>query len=473
MNKYKKLIDNTIIFAVGQMGAKVVSFLLITLYTAVLSPNEYSTADLLYNTINVLYPIVTFSMADAILRFGVDKEYNIKKVYNSANFMLVIGMTIFAMTLPIWNMVKLYDNYVTLLFFYCLFSCVRQLAAQYSRAAGFVKVFAADGVISVFLQFLCNLLFMVALDMGINGYILSFIIADLFSTIFHFTASKIYKIVSLKYIDKKLIREMLRYSLPLVPTYLLWWITSASDRIFVIEMVSEKANGVYAASYKLPTLLLLLTTMFYQAWQLSSIEEKDSKDLAKFFRNVYKIYSALMFTASAFLILFAKPITDLLLSGDKYAGAEKYTVILIISMIFQCFCQFLSSIYSVKKKSKNSCYTALSAAVTNIILNLILIPFFDVYGAAVATAASYFVCFIIRLKDTRKYIYFAVNISQIVVNTILVIAMSAIFIVQPDYYIAMLIGLFVALVSLNIHDFYGLLAGVLNSSKFKRILGRK
>ncbi|MBQ7046191.1 MAG: hypothetical protein IJN85_00430, partial [Oscillospiraceae bacterium] len=92
MNKYKKLIDNTIIFAVGQMGAKVLSFFLISLYTAVLTPDKYSTADLIYNTINVLYPIVTFSMADAILRFGVDKKYDIKRVYTSANFMLVIGM---------------------------------------------------------------------------------------------------------------------------------------------------------------------------------------------------------------------------------------------------------------------------------------------------------------------------------------------------------------------------------------------
>ena len=350
---------------------------------------------------------------------------------------------------------------------------MRQLAAQYSRAAGFVKIFAADGVLSVLIQFLCNLLFMLKLDMGINGYILSFIVADLFSTLFHFTASRIYKVVKLKYIDKKLIREMLKYSLPLVPTYLLWWITSASDRLFVIEMVSEDANGVYAAAYKLPTLLLLLTTMFYQAWQLSSIEEKDSKDLPKFYRNVYKIYSALIFIASAFLILFAKPVTDILLTDDKYAGAEKYTVILIISMVFQCFCQFMSSIYSIKKKSKNSCYTALSAAVTNVVLNLVLIPFFGVYGAAAATAASYFVCYIIRIIDTRKYVYFAINIPQMIVNTVLLIAMCAIFIAEPDYHIAMLIGLFVAVIAVNIKDFYGLLSGLLKSPKFQKILGKK
>lgn len=83
MNKYKKLFGNTLIFAIGQTSAKILGFLLIRIYTAVLTPDQYSTAELLYNTLNILYPIVSFSMADAILRFGVDKSYDIRKVYSS------------------------------------------------------------------------------------------------------------------------------------------------------------------------------------------------------------------------------------------------------------------------------------------------------------------------------------------------------------------------------------------------------
>lgn len=453
MNKYKKLIGNTMIFAIGQTSAKILGFLLIRIYTAVLTPDQYSTAELLYNTLNILYPIVSFSMADAILRFGVDKSYDIRKVYSSANILLVCGMTVFALTLPVWNMLPLYKNYALLLFVYCLFSSFRQLAAQCTRAAGKVKLFAADGIIAVFTQFICNLIFMVHLNMGINGYILSFICSDAFSVIFLYTAGRLYRLNKFRYADRSIIKEMLRYSLPLIPTYLLWWITSSSDRLFVIKMEGSEVNGVYATAYKLPTLLMFLTTMFYQAWQISSVEEKDSGDLGEFYSNVFNIYSSLIFTAAAFLILFAKPVTSILLSGETYSDAEKYTVILIISMVFQCFCQFLSSIYSVKKKSKNSCITALSAAVCNIILNLILIPLLGVYGAAIATAVSYFVCFLIRSADTRKYIYFKLDIARISINTALLVIMSVVSINDTTHTVLILTWLFIAVALVNIQTF--------------------
>lgn len=453
MNKYRKLIGNTLIFAIGQTSAKILGFLLIRIYTAVLTPDQYSTAELLYNTLNILYPIVSFSMADAILRFGADKSYDIRKVYSSANILLFAGMTVFALTLPLWNMLSLYRNYTLLLFVYCLFSSFRQLAAQCTRAAGKVKLFAVDGIIAVFTQFICNLIFMVHFDMGINGYILSFICSDAFSVIFLYTAGRLYKLNKFRYTDRSIIKEMLKYSLPLIPTYLLWWITSSSDRIFVIKMEGSEVNGVYAAAYKLPTLLMFLTTMFYQAWQLSSVEEKDSSDLRDFYSNVFNIYSSLIFFAAAFLILFAGPITGILLSGETYSDAEKYTDILIISMVFQCFCQFLSSIYSVKKKSGKSCITALVAAITNIILNLILIPVWGVYGAAIATAASYFICFIIRAADTRKYIPFKINTLKVAINSVLLIIMAVISINQSNHTILILTWLFIAVALINIHIF--------------------
>lgn len=462
MNKYKKLLGNTMVFAMGQMGAKILSFFMIRLYTAVLAPDEYSTAELLYNTLNVLYPIVSFSMADAIVRFGIDKSYDIKKVYSSANFMLLIGMFAFLITIPLWNMISMYNGYMGLLFVYCLFSSIRQLASQYTRAAGFVKIFAVDGIISVMVQFLCNILFMMHLDLGINGYILSFVAADAFSILFLCVTTKAYKSLKARYIDKSLLKEMLKYSVPLIPTYLLWWLTSSSDRIFVIQMVGEKENGIYAAAYRLPTLLMFVTTIFYQAWQISSIEEKDSDELGKFYSTVHNTYSSLIFIGAGFLIAFSKPLTDLLLSGDNYDGAEKYTVILIVSMIFQCFCQFLSSIYSVKKKSKNSCFTAFSAAITNIILNLLLIPKLEVYGAAIATAVSYLICYVIRVYDTRRYIYFKINSLQIAVSTVLVSGMCFVSVMDFRYSIIVQIGIFALITAINFKNAYVMVAKIVN-----------
>lgn len=406
-------------------------------------------------------------MADAIVRFGLDKSYDNKKVYSSSIFILTIGIILFAFTLPIWNRSSLYNGYTGLLFIYCLFSSFRQLAAQYTRAAISIKIFVSDGILAVLTQFLCNLLFMMHFNMGIKGYILSFVVSDAASIIFLFITGKIYKSIRIKFIDKTLIKEMSKYSLPLIPTYLLWWITSSSDRIFIIKMINDEANGIYAASCKLPTLLMFLTTIFYQAWQTSSVEEKDNEELGLFYKNVYETYSSLIFIAAAFLITFAKPITALLLSDEKYSGAERYTVILIISMVFQCFCQFLSSIYSVKKKSKNSCFTAFASAFVNIILNIILIPRFGVYGAAVATALAYFICYLIRIIDTRHYIYFQINITHNVLNIALLVIMCIISIKEFDSYMLNLSLLLIITVLINFNKMLKIIQQLISFDKIK------
>ncbi len=451
MDKYKKLMGNTLIFAIGQFGAKLLSFFLVRLYTAVLLPAEYSTADLLYNTLNVVFPVVTFSMSDAVIRFGLDKAYSKKKVYTCANLFTFVGLSIFALTVPIWNLFSVYHGYMMIFFAYCYCSCFRSIASQYVRAKGYVKLFAIDGILTTLTQFLCNLVFMLGLNMGIKGYILSFVASDFLSLVFLAFSARLYKDFDTKFIDGRTGMRMLRYAAPLIPTYLLWWVTSYSDRLFVIYLHGDTANGVYTLAHKIPTLVMLVTTIFYQAWQISSIEEKDSGNLGKFYRNIFRAYSSLLYIAAAGLIMISKPFTNILSGRDEYKGkgAEMYSAILIIAVMFQCLCQFMSSIYSVRKRSKNSCVTAFCAAAVNIILDALLVPKYAAFGAAIATAAAYFICFVIRLFDARRYIKFKVDYLRAFINTAVLITMAVLAIRQPNLYIMWTILCFIFVLLIN------------------------
>ena len=220
---------------------------------------------------------------------------------------------------------------------------------------------------------------------------------------------------------------MLKYAVPLVPVYVLWWIISASDRWFVYKMVSPVDNGIYSVSYKIPGLLITLTTLFFQAWQMSAIENKDEKDISSFYKTVFGAYTSIVFIAAAGIIMLVKPLTYILVDdkpGKNFIFAYHYTPILIIAMVFQCFCQFLSSIYNAHKKSVNSFWTSLAAAVMNVALNFILIPYFKVYGAAIATALSYFTCYAIRIFDARKITPFKVAHLKIAINTLIICYMA-------------------------------------------------
>jgi O-antigen/teichoic acid export membrane protein len=452
MNKYKKLAGNTLIFAIGSFGAKILSYLLVRLYTGCMTEAEFSTADLIYQTVNVIYPIVSFCMADAIIRFGIDKGYDNKKVFSNAVFAAVIGLTFFAMLSPIMNFIDVIKNYGFLLYVYCYCSTFRQLASNYVRAAGLIKLFAADGIISMLTIAISNILLLRVFGMGVTGYILSTIISDSLSFIGLTIIAQIYKKLDIKFINLKLIKEMLKYAVPLIPAYVLWWIISASDRWFVYKMVSPADNGVYSVSYKIPGLLITLTTLFFQAWQMSAIENKNEKDISSFYKTVFGAYSSVVFIAAAGMIMMVKPLTYILVDdkpGKNFIFAYHYTPILIIAMVFQCFCQFLSSIYNAHKKSVNSLWTSLAAAVMNVALNFILIPYFKVYGAAIATALSYFTCYAIRIFDARKITPFKVAHLKIAINTLIVGYMAYTASAELPFVYIQLVLLFVVITVLN------------------------
>jgi O-antigen/teichoic acid export membrane protein len=421
--KYKKLAVNTAVFAVGSFGAKFLSFFLVRLYTGVMTEAQFGQADIIQQTVNILYPLITLASADAVIRYGIDKAYDNAKVLSSAAVVTLAGLFVFAALSPLLNTVNEFYGFTFLLYACAMFSSLRQIVASFCRAKGYVKLFAADGILATLAMVIFNVIFLVVLDLGVKGFVLSIICSDFFSIVFLTGVGGFVKYLDFSKVTLPFLREMVKYSLPLVPAYLLWWITSASDRWFVLNITGAAANGVYSAAYKVPGLLVMMTTLFYQAWQMSAIENKDEHDLADFFGKIYDNYSSLLFIGAAGLIMVCKPVNAILLDSSPEKGfgeAYRFTAVLVIAMVFQCCCQFLSSIYNIKNKSVNSMLTSGLAAGANLILNALLIPAYGALGAAAATAASYALCFISRLADTHRMIDFKMHILRFLLNTALI-----------------------------------------------------
>jgi hypothetical protein len=78
---------------------------------------------------------------------------------------------------------------------------------------------------------------------------------------------------------------MLRYALPLVPASIFWWITNASDQFFVAAMLEDGTSwtAVLGASYKLPTILSIVSTIFTEAWQISAFTDGTDSQREQFF----------------------------------------------------------------------------------------------------------------------------------------------------------------------------------------------
>ena len=421
MNKYKTLLSNTLLISIGTFGSKILVFFMVRFYTGYLTPSDYGTADLITQTANLLFPVISLGITDGVFRFALDNERGRRSVFTVGFITITAGSVLFLAIIPLLNTVKEFKGYIWLIVVYTLASCYHSLCSQFIRARGNTVLFSVQGIINTALVIALNILFLAVMRIGITGYVLSVVLADFLCTIFLFAKEKLWKQFTL-HPRKIAFKRMLRYSIPLIPATIFWWITSVSDRYMVNAIIGSAENGIYAVSYKIPTILILVSTIFMQAWQFSAVTEShgDRKEHIRFFTNVWRSFQAVMFLAGGVIIAFAKPAIRIL-STEQYYSAWKYVPLLSAAMIFTAFVSFTGTVYIVTKQSGISFITAMAGAVINIALNLLLIPSpLGVQGAAIATFLSYFAVFLIRAVNSRKYIPFKLYGGHTAVNTALI-----------------------------------------------------
>ncbi len=446
MNKYKKLAMNTMIFAVGNFGSKILVILLTRLYSSNINPADSSTKELLEITANFLLPIFTFSMSEAIIRYGLDKKYKKAEVFTTAMCLNLIGLALMFITAPILKLIPFLDfidGYTILLLVYVCTSAIRSMCSQFVRAKGYVKLYSFDGILATLTLFIFNIAFISKLHWGVKGFMLAVIFSDLCSSLFLFGFANLRRYFYIKYYNRRLARSMMRFALPLIPTVIMWVITGFSDRLFIRYMHSdvvtlgEDAAGIYGYASKIPNLISMISTIFFQAWNMSAIMENDSKDRSSFYEKIYGAYESILFIASALLIAFVKIISPLFVTAKnfkEYGDVYIYTPVLVIAVLFMCLDQFLSSIYTSTKHTKNSFWTSFAASVANIILNYFLIPVWGIQGASISTFLSYYLCFWARIIDARYYIPFRFNAFRSVINTTALIIMCMMIVKTPLLY---------------------------------------
>lgn len=450
MNKYKTLLSNTLLISIGTFGSKILVFFMVRFYTGYLTPSDYGTADLITQTANLLFPIISLGITDGVFRFALDNERGRRSVFTVGFITITAGSVFFLAAIPLLNTVKEFKGYIWLIVVYTMASCYHSLCSQFIRARGNTALFSVQGIINTALVIGLNVLFLAVMRIGVTGYVLSVVLADFLCTVFLVVKERLWTQLTL-YPRKIAFKRMLRYSIPLIPATIFWWITSVSDRYMVNAMIGSTENGIYAVSYKIPTILTLVSTIFMQAWQFSAVTEShgDKKEHIRFFTNVWRSFQAVMFLAGAVIIAFAKPAIKLL-STEKYYSAWQYVPLLSASMIFTAFVSFTGTVYVVTKQSGISFITAMAGAAINIALNLLLIPSpLGVQGAAIATFLSYFAVFLIRAVNSRKYIPFKLYGGHVAVNTLIIMLQIVFSVLELPFWIPVQAVCLIALTAVN------------------------
>ena len=228
------------------------------------------------------------------------------------------------------------------------------------------------------------------------------------------------------YVERAYVNQFLKFCIPLMPTATMWWIMNLSDRYMLAYFIGTAATGIYAVSNKIPSLLSVFETIFYQAWMTTAISTKDNSNRDEIYSNVFNNYLVILLIGVLGILLIGKPFV-IILFENSYNNAYLYIPILIMGVVIHALNGNLGSLYSVFKNTKGALYSTAIGALTNVVLNCIFIPYIGIMGAAITTLIGYIVTLVYRWIDTKKFVSIVLEKKQIFLMTLIVILQAVLY----------------------------------------------
>ena len=411
MSKVKELVKNTVIITIGKICTQFLSFFLLPLYTSLLTTKEYGTFDLLSTYQLLLMPVFYFQIERAQFRFLVDlrSSEDEQKTLISTTFGFFSLQTIFV--LCVFSVINLFFHYEYLwnLYLYIIAVAFSSYMLQSARGLGRNAVYSLGNLIIAITSIICNILFLTILHLGIGGMMVSYVIGNLIGGLYVAFTLKIFNRIHFGCFSRSNLIECFRYSLPLIPENLTWWVMNASDRTVVTIMMGVAYNGILSISHKFPSVFTSFFTIFYLSWTESSAIHIYDADRDIFFEkvinNVYNLFSSLavgIIACLPFVFNFFVPNSD-------YHGAYKLIPIYLLASMFNVIQGMYSVVYFGLKKTKELLKTTMLGAALNLVVCIALIKWIGLYAAALSSVVGYGANSIWRYFDLKKYMNVKLN----------------------------------------------------------------
>lgn len=421
--KIYNLLKDTLIFAIGSIGSKLILFILMPIYTNCLTEAEYGISELIFSVSQLLIPFLSLVIFDAVVRFGLSKEDKPEDV-------LLIGMLVFlagsVLTVAITPVIGLYDALAPWKWYLCvyiIFNMLNSITGCYLKSVDKNRLFAAVNILQTLVLAVLNIVLLVYLRAGVKGYLVSTIAASMVACLVIFAFGGLLGTLKKARFRPELLKKMVVYSAPLILNNVSWWVIHSSDKVMIELMIGSAALGIYTVATKIPSLINVIIAIFSQAWNISSVREAEGGGDRVFYSRVFLLYQVLTFGAVIGLNGIIKPFMSFYV-GDSFLAAWKYIPLLLAAAAFSAVSAYFGSLYAALKKSVNNMVTTLVAAAVNIVLNYLWIERWGLWGAAFATLAAYILLSTMRMIDVRRYISVEISAVRYILNSCLIVAQA-------------------------------------------------
>lgn len=452
-NPYKRLASESAFYALGSVGGKLVLMGLLVLYTNYLSASEYGTVDLVASVVQLALPIVSLSVYDSTFRFIITADKTVRsQVLTNSILIVSAGNLVLALIAAVIVLVSHHDN--ELVIYGCamlIAQAYRAVLSQFARGSGRMAVFAVDGLLLATVTGISGAFFLISLSMGIAGYFLSVILANVFSVIVLVVTTDALQMLRWKAWDAGLAHNMIRYSYPLIPNAVLWWLMSTSSRVVIVLLLGAGANGLFAVASRIPGLVTIFTSVFSQAWQVVSVRESGEGEHAGIYSNTFDVFVRVNLIAVSAVLVLIKPASAALF-GDEFYQAWSLVPLLLFAAIFSNLSMYVGTAYITAKRTGGILQTSVVGGLANVILSFALIPFLGVLGAALSKCIASLAMLTIRVVQTRTLFRLQLRWRTLSILLAVVLCQTAVLYFGFSMEIEGLVtgGLFLLLLALNV-----------------------
>lgn len=416
MSKGKELAKNTLIIMLGKICTQFISFLLIPFYTYFLSTKEYGQVDLIITYIGLFVPVITIQLEMSMFRFLIDCRDNNKKktgVFTNIFSVVLVLIVIFSIIYLIVSLIFKFPYKMSL--YTCIIATIlSNLFLQSARGLGNNIKYSAGCIIAGVSNIVFNLIFILGFKMQGNGVLVATALSNLFCTFYLFISNKLYTLVDFNEINKNSVKKYLKYSSPLVPNSIMWWIINASDRTIITIFIGATANGIFAVSHKFATIVASLYNIFNLSWTESSSLHINEDDKDEFFSDTLK--KVLFFSSAVCCCMISVlPLCFNIIISHNYHEAYIYIPPLVIGSFFNIIISFVGGIYIALKKTEAVAKTSFWSGIINIAINLLFVKIIGVWASAISIILAFLIMCIYRMVDVQKYVKLKIGWKSYVV----------------------------------------------------------
>lgn len=406
----QKIFKETLIYSIGSFGSKILTFLLIPFYTFFLNKKDLGEYDLLITSVSLFVPLVSLQLSDATYRWLLENKDrdNIEKIVTNSIVGYIFSFILFSLCFFVFSIYYPIDHsiyFLTLLFLSGLLPFFQSIL----RGCGDTKGFAKNGVLTSFLIVLFNLVFVYFFKLKIEGVLISSILAYSISCILLGINLRIMHTIKIQAVEYKYFREMLKYSLPLIPNLMSWWLIGSASKYIILHFLGQDSNGLYAISSRFPSMLVIINTVLILPIQ-DGILKKDASlgEYTKVLENFFK----LEFYLIVCLIVLAPIITKFMVSPDFYES-WKYMGFLFIGVGFNTLGALLGMYFQKNLQTYKITYTTLLGAFVSIVLSFFLVKNLGLWGISLSYMFGFLIMFTLRYLYTRNVFKLNFNIYYI------------------------------------------------------------